>query len=93
MNSVGICPLGGIDDLAYDKITFTGRCGANRVRLISHTRMEPAPIRFGIHGNGGDTHFSARANHPNCNFTAIRYEDLLKHPPPLPSLVHREWIR
>ena len=41
--------------------------------------MHGVGVGGGMHGNSGDAEFLARAQHAQCDFAAIGYEDFVEH--------------
>ena len=41
--------------------------------------MHGVGVGGGMHRDGGDAEFLARAQHPQCDFAAIGYQDLVEH--------------
>ena len=69
----GVCTGFSCDgnNLVLSKVAFRCRSRANKIRFIYRMGMQRVAIRFGIHPDGLNAHFTARARDTHGDFSAI----------------------
>ena len=75
-----------VDDRVDAQITLARRARTDGPRFIRQPHVQRGAIAFGVHGDGGDAHVPARANHAHGNLAAIGDQDLLHQTEPLTIL-------
>ena len=71
--------FGGRDDARNVQVGFAGWRRADAHALIGEAHVHGVRVRGGVHRDGRDAHFLARAMDAQCNFAAVRDEDFFEH--------------
>ena len=79
MNGIGVGDFGSRDDGGNIEITITYRGRPDTNRFIRDARMHSVGIGNGMHRDGLDAQFPARAVNAHRDFAAIGYENFVEH--------------
>ena len=79
MDRLNVADFRGADD-PVDAEVAVGRLGGTDAKcLVGRVQVGGSAVRLAIDGDRFDAHLAAGAKHPQCDFTAIGYQDTLKH--------------
>jgi len=61
------------------EVTLRRRLTAEGERLVGESHVQGVAVEFGVDGDGGDTHLACSTDDPNGDFSAVGYQDFLRH--------------
>ncbi len=73
MDGLGVVDLGRRDDAGDVQVAFARRGGPDADALVGQRRMQAILVGLGVHGDGGDAHLAAGADHAHGDLAPIRY--------------------
>ena len=79
MHRVGAGDLAGRQQRRHVEIAVLGRRRADADALVGQPHMHGVGVGGGMHRDGRDAEFLARAQNPQCDLAAIGYQDLVEH--------------
>ena len=79
MHGVGAGDLAGREQRRHVEITVLGGRRSDADALIGEPHMHGVGVGGGVHRDGRDAEFLARAQNPQCDLAAIGYQDLVEH--------------
>ena len=79
MHRVRAGDLAGGQQRGHVEIAVLGRRRADADALVGEAHMHGVGVGGGMHRDGGDAEFLARAQNAQCDFAAIGYQDLVEH--------------
>src|SRR5215469_4793327 len=79
MNSFDVGDFGGADHRRNIQVAFRRTWRANADRFIGKAHVQRVAVGYAVDRDGTHVEFFARADNAQGDFTAVRYEDLLKH--------------
>ena len=79
MHGIGAGDLAGREQRGDVEIAVLGRRRADADALVGEPHMHGVGVGGRMHRDGGDAELLARAQHAQCDFAAIGYEDLVEH--------------
>ena len=79
MHRVGAGDLAGREQRGHVEIAVLRRRRADADALVGEAHMHGVGVGGGMHRDGGDAEFLARAQNPQCDLAAIGYQDLVEH--------------
>ena len=68
-------PLPDVDDLVDSQIAFNRRARPDVVRLVRQPHVQRRAVAIGVDGDRPEAELAARANHTDCDFSAIGDKD------------------
>ena len=79
MHGVGAGDLAGREQRGDVEIGILGGRRPDADALVGEPHMHRVSVGGGMHGNRLDAQFLAGAQHAQCDFAAIGYEDFVEH--------------
>ena len=79
MNGLGARAFGHIEDLVHPKVRLGSGRRADGIRFVGLGDVERGAIDVGINRDGGDTHFTARADDAHRDLSPVGDQNLLEH--------------
>ena len=79
MNRLDVGNFGGADDARNVEVAIDRRRRADADRLVSQSQVRSVAVGFAENGDHLHAQIAAGANHSQSNFTAVRYQNALKH--------------
>ncbi|MPN29077.1 hypothetical protein SDC9_176526 [bioreactor metagenome] len=79
MNRIDIADFADADDAFDQEVTGSGGRCADADGLIRETDRQAVFVGLGIGDHGFDPHFLAGADDAECNFSAVGYQNFIKH--------------
>ena len=79
MHRLCACINGGLQDTLPLQVTVFRRTAAHMHGLVTHLHMFAVCVRIGIHRNRLNTHAFGGGSNTACDFTAVGYQDFVKH--------------
>ena len=79
VHRVGAGDLAGGQQRWHIEIAVLGRRRADADALVGEAHMHGVGVGGGMHRDGSDAEFLARAQNTQCDFAAIGYQDLVEH--------------
>ena len=79
MHGLRACIYGRLQDTLPLQVAILGRTAAHMHGLVTHLHMFAVRICIGIHRNRLNTHALGGGGYAASNFTAVGYQDFVKH--------------
>ena len=79
MDGLGARALGHTEDLVHPKVRLGSWRRADGIRFVGPRDVERGAIDVGINRDGGDTHFTARADDAHRDLSPVGDQNLLEH--------------
>ncbi len=79
MHRIGAGDLAGREQRGHVEIAVLGRRRPDADALVGEPHMHRVGVGGRMHRDGGDAELLAGAQHPQCDFAAIGYEDFIEH--------------